>query len=154
MPLKKLWRIYFFPSTFSMSSPPDLSIPGITSVLAQAIIALLYRFLAFDSLLLMNLNLQSFILPWNGSESCPIRLLFSSSLNYSPIHFCFSLLFLASQGFVDVVKRLWSHWVEGNPVSIWETKIKKLKNEIKKRPKENVEKFNSCFIILSIIGIT
>jgi hypothetical protein len=91
------------------------------------IATILDHFLIHSSLLLLPLNILSQIVPWGISYHHPISLSFDKEENMGPIPFKFNPIWMESPYFLPLISSIWSIWVDGTPVYIWEQKIKKAK---------------------------
>jgi hypothetical protein len=89
------------------------------------------HFLIHSSILLLPLNILSQIVPWGISDHRPIALSFDKVENLGPIPFKFNPIWMDSPDFLPLISSVWSIWVDGTPVYIWEQKLKKDKQAIK-----------------------
>jgi len=60
-------------------------------------------------------------------------------LNYDPIPFRFSPIWNLSYGFNGLLELSWSKWVDGSPILVWETSIKRQHNIEKWLKKGKIE---------------
>jgi hypothetical protein len=94
------------------------------------------RFLIHNSLLLLPLDISSKIILWGISYHRPISLTLTKALNYDPIPFRFTPLWMDSPDFLPLISSIWSTWINGTPMFIWEQKLKKTKQALKSWAKE------------------
>lgn len=93
--------------------------------------ARLDHILVADNLLTLNYILKSSILLWAGSDNRLISLSISQLLYLGPIPFQFSPLWLESPNFLEMVSLSWAGRIDGSPTTIWESNIRRLKDDIK-----------------------
>jgi hypothetical protein len=95
------------------------------------IAARLNHFLISSSFLALPYLASSMILPWAGSDHCPISLVFETQKNWGPIPFRFNPLWMDHPYFFPTVSQVWNQWITGSPVFIWEKKLKLVKETLK-----------------------
>ena len=93
--------------------------------------ARLDRFLVHSSFLTLGLLASSKILPHCTSDHKPILLDLSLAPNLGPIPFRFSPLWIQREDFLQVVSDSWATPIKASPSFIWESKLKRLKTELK-----------------------
>ena len=93
--------------------------------------ARLDRFLVHSSFLSMGLLASSKILPHCTSDHKPILLELAIEQDLGPIPFRFSQLWIQHDDFLQTVANSWNAQSKGSSSFIWETKIKRLKIDLK-----------------------
>jgi hypothetical protein len=94
------------------------------------IAARLDRFLIHSPLLFRPLSISSQIVSWGISDHRPIALSLVKEENLGPIPFKFNPIWMDSPDSPPLISSIWSTWVDGTPVYIWEQKLKKAKQAI------------------------
>ena len=98
---------------------------------AGYIAARLGHFLVSASFLLRDLNPASFTFPSAVLDHKLISLLLATSINLGPIPFCFNSSWLKEEKSMDIVKDAWRLACTGSPSYIWESKLRKVRYELK-----------------------
>jgi hypothetical protein len=86
-------------------------------------VARLDRFLVHISFLATSPSLKSFIMPSLILDHKPISLHIYSIPDYAPLPLCFFPLWLNHSKVDSLVAKIWSAWILGTPVYIWEQNL-------------------------------
>ena len=98
---------------------------------ARFIAARLDRFLVSVTFLLRDLIHASFALPSVVPDHKPISLVLASSINLDPIPFRFNVSWLQEEKAMIIIRDAWRTEILGSPSFIWESKLRRVRSELK-----------------------